>query len=440
MEFFVNIKTLYDNLEERNVSSLSSIYQSISKLKNSINSLIDEISIENEIKDKRVLLKPNWVRHNINSQDNICLRTNENFILCLVEVLLSKKPKTIVIGDAPIQGCIWGKMLPDNFYQSIELFSKNSGIPIIIEDFRRVTFNLKTNELEDEKRGLTEYVIFDLKENSYLEPISDDANKFRVTQYDPRRLAESHSAGVHKYCITKQLFDADIIFSLPKIKTHQKTGITNALKNLVGVNGDKDFLPHHRLGGASNGGDCYPGKNILRRCSELLMDEANKNKGNIKYKIYSKLASVFWKISLPSNEHHLAAGWYGNDTTWRMVMDLNTIALYGKKNGTISNVKQRQIYSLCDGIIGGQGNGPLDPEPLALGVIILSNNSYLADVVAGKLMKMDIEKIKLLNAAQQTLKNNRYTIKVNNQVMHFNDLHKFSIDTLMPPGWINYNK
>ena len=30
--------------------------------------------------------------------------------------------------------------------------------------------------------------------------------------------------------------DADIVISLPKIKSHQKTGITGAIKNLVGIN------------------------------------------------------------------------------------------------------------------------------------------------------------------------------------------------------------
>jgi uncharacterized protein (DUF362 family) len=78
---------------------------------------------------------------------------------------------------------------------------------------------------------------------SYLEEVSDDERSpFRVTNYDPGRLAESHRKGVHKYCITKELFDADVVITVPKIKTHQKAGLTNALKILVGVNGDKDLF------------------------------------------------------------------------------------------------------------------------------------------------------------------------------------------------------
>ena len=119
------------------------------------------------------------------------------------------------------------------------------------------------NQVDKNRSSISEYVIFDVGKDSYLEPITNDKkNLFRVNNYDPDRLAESHRAGVHKYCITKELFEADIIFSLPKVKTHQKAGITAALKNLVGLNGDKDYLPHHRIGGTEIGGDCYPTKQM----------------------------------------------------------------------------------------------------------------------------------------------------------------------------------
>jgi len=199
-------------------------------------------------------------------------------------------------------------------------------------------------------------------------------------------------------------------------------------------------LPHHRIGGSQDGGDCYPGKSILRKNAEILLDRANKNKGKFKYKLFSFMASGLWKLSLPTNEHQIAAGWYGNDTTWRMVMDLNNIAIYGKKDGTVSDVKQRTIYSLCDGIIAGQGDGPLNPQPLEMGIILLSNNNYLTDIVAGKLMNMNIDKIHLLSAAKQTLKNLDYKILINNKSVGLNGLQDYSINTLMPPGWINYNK
>ncbi len=64
----------------------------------------------------------------------------------------------------------------------------------------------------------------------------------------------------------------------------------------MGLNGDKDFLPHHRIGGTDLGGDCYPGGNRLRYWSELILDEANRNKGNWKYKFYTRISSFIMAV------------------------------------------------------------------------------------------------------------------------------------------------
>ncbi len=179
---------------------------------------------------------------------------------------------------------------------------------------------------------------------------------------------------MHKYCISKALFESDVVISLPKIKTHQRTCITGGLKNIVGLNGDKDFLPHHRLGGTGNGGDCYEGKNHLRYWAELSQDAANRNQGTIFFRPWLKVSGLLWELSIPKEDDDLGAGWYGNDTTWRMVMDLNTIALYGKLDGSLSDEPQRVLYSLCDAIIAGEGDGPLHPEPFPMGIVSFSND------------------------------------------------------------------
>ncbi|MBK6729398.1 MAG: hypothetical protein IPG60_00005 [Bacteroidetes bacterium] len=60
--------------------------------------------------------------------------------------------------------------------------------------------------------------------------------------------------------------------------------------------------------------------------------------------VWIRLASLLWKISLPGKEHQHAAAWYGNDTTWRVVMDLNIIINYGKADGTIADTP-RDFYT-----------------------------------------------------------------------------------------------
>ena len=439
MKDFVKIVTLYSSQNERNLSQLKKHYSNIALLKDKIVSVGDGILNNPElIKGKKIMLKPNWVLHSRTPDDEICLRTNDTFILAALEIILEQKPSQILIGDAPIQGCNWDKMLSKDFRSGINNFSKKHNIPIIIKDFRRVTFNPELNNPIKERNPITEYLIFDLGECSYLETISTNKNIFRVTNYDPDRLAESHKKGVHKYCITKEIFESDIVISMPKIKTHQKTGITGALKNLVGINGDKDYLPHHRIGGTGFGGDCYPGNNVIRLGAEYLLDMANRRQGKLLYKPLLYSAAVVWKLSNPKKVHDLAAAWHGNDTTWRMVMDLNKIAVYGKSDGTISDNPQRSIFSLCDGIIGGQGNGPLKPEPLPLGIVSFTNNSGLNDICLATLMGFEYENIPQLANQKIDLSSTNIEVILNGRMVNIEDLLKESIETTPPPGWSSH--
>lgn len=396
---------------------------------------------DEKIAGKKILLKPNWVLHNQKAKDEICMRTHDSFLLATLEILLEMNPSEIVLGDAPVQGCQWDQMIKPEFIKKVQQLSEKIKVPVLIKDFRRVSYNSETNQLEKNRNAIDDFIIFDVGKKSYLEEISDDSRSpFRVTNYDPGRLTESHRKGVHKYCITKELFNADVVITVPKIKTHQKTGLTNALKILVGVNGDKDYLPHHRKGSISEGGDCYPNENVFRKISENILDYANTKIGKKSYKWLLRLAAMFWRASRPTNEQNSSAGWYGNDTTWRMVLDINQVVLYGKSDGTLSDTVQRELYSLCDGIIAGQGNGPLDPEPLALGVVAFSNDAAFMDIVAGHLMGINIEKISLLRNAKDWLKSKRCLLKINKQQVNIEDLKAYSVKAFMPPGWVNYDK
>lgn len=393
---------------------------------------------KDQIYKKNILIKPNWVRHPMKPSDYICLTTHPNIIFATLELLLEYMPKKITIGDAPIQGCQWDKMIPKNFFEKVNEYSKAYSVPIYVKDFRRTTLDKGRNIVTKDRAPIDNYIIFNLGFNSFLEPISSDKPIFRVTDYDPQRLARSHKTGVHKYCITKELFNADVVISLPKVKTHQKTGITCALKNIVGFNGDKDFLPHHRVGGTDFGGDCYPGKNYLRRFSEYLKDVANKNIGESKYLFWNAASKIFWRLNKQTKMHSQAAAWYGNDTTWRMVADLNNIVRYGNGDGSISNTPQREIYSLSDGIIAGQGDGPLNPVPLPLGVVAFTNDSALNDAAMVYMMGFDINKIPLVRECLKSTDSARSILKLNNEPLDLKKLLNYSLKTTPPPGWMGF--
>ena len=436
---YIRIETLYSGEIKRTNANLSKVYDNKILLKEKIRKVGKDV-LDNPkiIKGKKILVKPNWVTHDQKNDDEICLRTHDNFLISTLEILLENGPSSIMIGDAPIQGCNWEILCSNQLLKSISDLSQSHTIPIIIKDFRRSTFDNSRNKPIKDRNPISDYLIFNLGKESYLEPISSMDPIFRVTKYNPDRLAESHTIGKHKYCITKELFETDIVLSLPKIKTHQKTGITGALKNIVGLNGDKDYLPHHRIGGDQIGGDCYPGKSYLRFTSEKILDIANRNQSERLYWIWYWLAAVLWRLSFPKKVHSLAAGWYGNDTCWRMVMDLNKIAVFGKKDGTLSEKPQRIIYSLCDGIVGGQGDGPLNPNPLALGIISFSNNSMLNDICMATLMGFEPKKIPMLNFSFPGDQNQGHEIIINKTKVDLPDLLTYSIPTIPPPGWVDY--
>lgn len=433
---FVKIKTLYKDEESRTITNLAALYSDKELLKIKIYELShSELINNNVLNNKVILLKPNWVLHSRNSDDPICLRTNDNFVIAILELVLEHKPKKVIIGDAPIQGCRWDQMLSKEFYAEVNELSLRFSTPIEIQDFRKVFFDPKLN-IKETLNSDAHYQIFNLGESSFLEPISKSSgNPFRVTYYNPDRLKESHSLGTHKYCITKYFFEADVVISIPKIKTHQKTGITGALKNLVGINGDKDFLPHHRIGGSGKGGDCYPGNNYLRYLSELTRDVANRNIGNFKYQFWVLISYILWHLNPPLKTHSLSASWYGNDTSWRMVLDLNQIAIYGKIDGTISLKPQRVLFSICDAIVAGQGDGPLNPIPLPLGVISFTNHSAMNDVSMATLMGFDIQRIALLKNAIDARTIQKSSIIFNGKPLKISTLKKHAIKTLPPPGW-----
>ena len=440
MKSFVELKTFFSSPQDRTIEHLKEVYDDPSLLYESIKGVMLPHLTPEMIKGKKVLLKPNFVLENKKEGDDICLITHPHFILATLKVLLACSPESIIIGDAPIQNCRWDLMLSEDFYYSVDSLSKEYDIPIRIVDFRKVIYYPSLNRFDKSTRTEDDYLIFDVGQRSWLEPITADKNKFRVTNYNPDRMALSHSKGMHKFCVAKEVFNSDIVITMPKPKTHRMACLTNSLKILVGINGDKDYLPHHRIGSEKQGGDCYKDYNVFRSLGEIIIDSANRRRGSWLYKPLYYLSRVFWKIGRPNDEVSANAGWYGNDTVWRMVMDLNTIARYGKLDGTLADEPQRILYTLCDGIIGGQGSGPLDPDPLALGIISFSNDPYLMDEVMGHIFGLNIQKIPLLR--ESAIYNEKKTKEfiLNGNAVDIAKVDAIKTNVQLAPGWVNYDK
>lgn len=352
----------------------------------------------------RVLIKPNMVLHENEGPGGMeCLVTNASLIRAVVEAVLRSQASEVLVGDAPIQGCNFEELTNKTGLAAWARDRMNREPRFRgIRDFRRTTcvlvhgVRVAAENLQSEDR----FTLFDLGSESLLEPISDARNRFRVAWYDHRLMARTHHAGVHQYLLAKEVLDADVVINLPKLKTHKKAGVTCALKNLIGINGNKEFLPHHRIGGPKTGGDNYPDDGPLKRALEFISDRQNVTS--------SYAAGMMWRIAFGvlarasryrGDRIGMDGSWSGNDTIWRTCLDLNRILLYGGRDGAMRNGIQRRVIHIADAVIAGQGNGPLAPDPLALGLLLGADNAAAMDWIGAQLLAYAPEKIALVRHA-----------------------------------------
>jgi uncharacterized protein (DUF362 family) len=351
----------------------------------------------------KVVLKPNWVS-DINKHPGgttRCLVTNAHVVEAILHYVVKAQPGSIIVGDAPMQGCDLPNLMDSAEYNQMKQRFSQSSIPVDWRDFRRTVLENKdgASVCKKDQRPLNDYLLFDLGTKSLLEPIALDSARFRVTMYNPDLMRQTHASGKHQYLIAREIMDADVIINLPKLKTHKKACVTGALKNMVGINGNKDYLPHHRLGGTRTGGDCYAGGNYFKLAAEYFGDAANRSVG-MKANLLRQCLRWSYRLGrLTGADNNLEGSWHGNDTIWRTCLDLNRVLMYGKTDCTMADRQQRKIITLTDAIICGEGEGPLAPTPHPLGMLTLSSNPVAAEFCHAHLMCFDWRKIPLLREA-----------------------------------------
>jgi uncharacterized protein (DUF362 family) len=166
--------------------------------------------------------------------------------------------------------------------------------------------------------------------------IYDVINEHRVRYVDLNtddvRLTKLRSSftNLRQLYLPETLFNADLLVSMPKLKTHHWAGVTLSLKNMFGV---------------------VPGS------------------------VYG------W----PKNALHWA-GIHGS------ILDIN------------SSLPIPQ-FAIVDGIVGMEGNGPLQGQAKQSGVLILGDDLVAVDATAARLMKIEPRKIEYLEIADRFLGN-----------------------------------
>jgi hypothetical protein len=362
-----------------------------------------------------IVLKPNWVLHQTDPAFPIrALVTDAGLIEAAAEACLDLFPKanSILVADCPLQYADWPRLCEQSGLPPVmaRLGTKSSG-KIAFRDLRREVFVQKDGFYlggpetgHGDPRG---YCNVSLGSRSHLEAISAQADRFAVNDYSPGVTRSNHGRGSHNYYIAQSILDADLFINLPKWKSHQKSAITAALKNLVGINGDKACLPHFRRGAPKWGGDEYRDEHRWLYWLQTTLRERFQKRNRLAYaclkpgwEVLKKLRGIQTRLDNPAEpppNFYVAGGaWYGNDTLWRMVYDLNLVIQCADAQGQLRDSPQRHCFSMVDGMISGEGNGPLQPLARETDWLICGDDPFAIDTALCHFMGFATEKVPVI--------------------------------------------
>jgi uncharacterized protein (DUF362 family) len=226
--------------------------------------------------------------------------------------------------------------------------------------------------------------------------------KLYGASYDMAETNRHHEGETHEYMLSRTPMDADVLINIPKLKTHKKVGATIALKNLVGINANKNWLPHHTEGTPESGGDQFPKATAKAKLEHSLMGRAKRLlKGNhLLSRLFIPMKKLGRLVFGDTQKVVRSGNWHGNDTCWRMCADLNKCLFHFDGAGQPRRAPLRYL-AVVDGIVGGDGKGPMAPDPKPCGVIVAGANPLAVDCVGAALMGFDFRKLALLRQPYQ---------------------------------------
>ena len=309
-----------------------------------------------------VFLKPNWVasrwRASAPHVDTLYSVITHPAIIEAVADRVARALNgngTILIGDNPSIDADFEELME---FTGIRKLTTKYDVPCEIMDLRPlVCKDLRDYGKKDKAVAQTGdprgEVSVNLGKHSLLYGV--DSSLFRGVFDEREDTIAAHTGETQQYSFSKSLYDADVYISIPKMKTHQKVGVTLNLKGLVGSIADKNQLVHWRIGTPETGGDEYP---------DIESYEAAKGQ-----KITHRGAHP------------------GNDTIWRMVVDLYHAMMQ----------KERKCFSIVDGIIAGEGQGPFCPHSKNAGKLVAGDDPLAVDLVTTRYMGFRPEKLRYLN-------------------------------------------
>ncbi|HWN81328.1 MAG TPA: DUF362 domain-containing protein, partial [Candidatus Udaeobacter sp.] len=331
-----------------------------------------------------VLLKPNMIRESHLTRPDeweqiITHGSIVRAVLDYVAIALQGRGK-VVIADAPQTDSDFEQIAARMGLKTIqELYAaQGSGIQVEVHDLRSSRWRTKDGVIVEREvragdpRGAAEV---DLGAHSSFYGLGPRV--YYGADYDIQETNRNHQGERHAYMFSGSALAADCVINLPKLKTHKKCGVTLSLKNLVGLNGNKNWLPHYALGAPETGGDQYPAASGKRGVEMRVL---NRLKAHLPQssrpvleaaRVVKRLGA---RIFGDTEEVVRSGNWHGNDTTWRMALDLARVLLYAEPSGALRPAARPGYLTVIDGIVGGEGNGPMAADRRPAGLVLAGGN------------------------------------------------------------------
>jgi hypothetical protein len=290
---------------------------------------------------------------------------------------------------------------------------------------------------------------------SHLEALADGADRFAVNDYSAAVTSSNHRQGSHNYFVSQSVLNADLFINLPKWKAHAKSGITGALKNLVGINADKAFLPHFRRGAPKWGGDEYADDHRWVYWAQTTLREKLQKRSRLAFKLLKPGWEVIKKVrgietrlddrsTAPKTFYAAGGAWFGNDTIWRMIYDLNLVIQCVNADGQLQNTPERNYVCIVDGLISGEANGPLQPLPRETDWLVVGDDPFAIDAALCHFMGFNPAKLPLIAQRRQFTGVNWGQFDLPDLEVELDGHRARALDSsinfefLPPPGWRGY--
>ncbi len=368
----------------------------------------------------RVVIKPNFVtsknfHEQLRGEKLACSSTHGSVLRPILDYAFrAAGPRGQVrIVDTPVEGCNLADVVEGLGVRALCDWYRERGHAVELIDLRyfRVVPRML---LDDVRRGGRSwnlgllvrqslpgdplgYQVIDLHDRSRFHEVRRRGPRFRFHRSHQRTPVPHHVGGRHEYSIPRTVLAADAIINIPKMKTHKKSGVTLALKSCIGLTNEKYWLPHYTAGTPVEDGDEFPVEppfevrfeNQLQRFPlpgdhSLIARAPNLSEGGQSGVLHG------WAME---------GSWEGNDTIWRTVLDLNRILFFADKQGALRDQVQRRYLAIVDGIVAGEGEGPLASTPRNAGLLIGGLDPALVDLACVRAMGLDESAIAMVRRA-----------------------------------------